>query len=96
MRWVSERCENRKYKFPDRETGNCDEALRYIFPGLFKENKVREKGEPSEGAGRASSFRPLMELVLYILSVTEMFKEGDNVLNPEGNIWAKAETNIII
>lgn len=54
-----------KYKDPDRETSNCYEVLRYILSGVFKENKVRVKGESSEGVGRAGSFRPLMELVLY-------------------------------
>lgn len=61
---MCEPCENMKYKVPDRETSNCYKVLRYILSGVFKENKVRVKGE-SSGVGRASSFRPLMELVLY-------------------------------
>lgn len=65
MGWVNELCENIKYKFPDRDSSNCDEVLKYTLSGLFKENKVRVKGEPSEGVGRASSFRPLIKLVLY-------------------------------
>jgi hypothetical protein len=82
MRWVSEPCENIKFKFPGRETSNCYEILRYILSGLFKENKVRVKENHKKGKAEQALLGPLWSWY-YILSVTEMFKEGDNVLNPE-------------